>query len=231
LVHELRISLALPLLLICIRRAPMISVLASFSLQLAGRDGPPWLMALVPDTAAYIVFFCVGAWLAVYQSRFAKLIQVSLLTKALLCVVGLILLSFPNSFAYCGTITGVGACLIIATVTASPELSRALSTRWCELLGRVSYSLYLTHAVILLTLIRVLGPFLPIELILTIAVPIIGIAAVAGYYWIERPSIGLGHAVANRVRAMKPSAPIFVRLPALNSQRKRMLGGVKIAGR
>ena len=219
LIHELRISLAFPLLLIFLRRAPTGTLIASLCLHVASRHGPLWLSALVPDTAAYIVYFAAGAWLALNRTRLATLIRATPLAKALLCAIALLLLSVPGDNPYSGIFAGVGATLMIAIVAASTEIARALSAPWCEFLGRISYSLYLTHVVVLMALGRMLGESLPVWLILIVATPIIGVVTLAVYRWVEQPSIGLGRMVAPRFAwprvtlALAPQAAIRADVP------------------
>ena len=65
-------------------------------------------------------------------------------------------------------------------------------------LGRISYSLYLTHAVILLALLHLLDGRIPMSAIIAlmwiVAVPV----AALSYRWVELPAIGLGKRVASR---------------------------------
>jgi peptidoglycan/LPS O-acetylase OafA/YrhL len=199
LVYELRISLAFPLLLLLVRRAPAITVTACLCLFLAGRHGPPWLGDLVPETATYLIYFAVGAWLAVYRDRTAKLgPRLTTFARALLCAIALVLLSVPSGLPGAGIAAGLGAASVIVLATASPAIGDALSASWCVGLGRISYSLYLTHVVVLMTLGRVLGRFLPIWQVLAVAAPVIGLVAWIGYCWVELPSIRLGRLMAAR---------------------------------
>ena len=199
LVHELRISLAFPLLLVFVQRAPATTLAAAFCLCQAERLGPPWLSYLVPDTATYIVYFAAGAWLALHRSRIAELGQrTTAPAKALLCAIALVLLSAPTEYPGAGISTGLGAVLLIVLVTASPAIADILSARWCVFLGRISYSLYLTHIVVLMGLGRVLGASFSVPLILAVAAPIIGLVGWIGYRWVEQPSIRLGRIVHAR---------------------------------
>ncbi|MGH6877007.1 MAG: acyltransferase family protein [Rhizomicrobium sp.] len=198
LVHEMRISLIFPLLLLFLRRAPKTTMALAIGLHVASSDGPTWLSALLPDTAAYIVYFVAGAWLALNRGRLIELKWGAPLARISLFAIALLLLSVPGNEAWSGIFAGVGATLMIAVVTVSPGIVRALSAQWCAFLGRVSYSLYLTHVVVLLTLVRLLGNLLPVWIILLIAVPIIPIVAAAGYRYLEQPSIEIGRAVSRR---------------------------------
>ncbi len=157
LVHEMRLSLALPLLLIFLRRAPGATLAVCIGLNIANRNGPIWLAEWIPDTAAYVVFFAAGAWLALNRARLTERKWNSPLGNALLCVVALVMLSATATQCWSGISAGIGAILIVAVVSTSPAIANIISARWCEFLGRVSYGLYLTHVIALVTLLRLLA--------------------------------------------------------------------------
>jgi len=209
LVHELRITLAFPLMLFCLRRAPATTIGASFFLQIADQCGPPWLAGLIPGTAIYIVYFAAGAWLALNNARIPLLKQTTPPTKALLAATAVLFLATPGNQPWDGVIAGLGAILIIAIVITSPKIGRLLSAPWCAALGRVSYSLYLTHVVVLMALGRGLGGWLPVWLILIIAAPVIGIVAWIGYRWVEQPSIRIGRLITARLGAARRSEALL----------------------
>jgi peptidoglycan/LPS O-acetylase OafA/YrhL len=192
----LRISLAFPLLLVFVRHAPTATLTAAFGLYAAERLGPPWLSHHVPDTATYIVYFAAGAWLALNRVRMVELARrTEASAKALLCALALLLLSVPTENPGAGISTGLGAVLLIGLVAACPAIADILSARWCVFLGRISYSLYLTHVVVLIGLGKVLGTSLSVPLILAVAAPMIGFVGWIGYRWMEQPSIRLGRTV------------------------------------
>ena len=199
LVHELRISLFFPLLFVLIRRAPAVVLAASLCLNIAVLQAPSWLGQLVPGTAAYIVYFAAGAWLAINRDRIAELAEAANgYAKALIVIVALLLLAVPGDDPRAPVIAGVGAVLMIGLIAASPATVRLLSARLCKFLGRISYSLYLTHVVVLMALGSLLGGWLPVSLILAIAAPVIGLVAWIGYRCVERPLIRLGRRLAAR---------------------------------
>jgi peptidoglycan/LPS O-acetylase OafA/YrhL len=196
LVHELRITLLFPLLLLLLRRAPATTIGVAFCVHFANWHGPLAIATLIPDTAAYIVYFAAGAGLALYGTTIGALCRATILTRSLLVVTSLLLLSVPSDNRWSGIIAGAGAVSLIAVVTASPEIGRVLSASWCAFLGRVSYSLYLTHVVVLTALGTLLGAWFSVWLILLIATPLIGLVAWMSYQWVERPSIRMGRSVA-----------------------------------
>ena len=210
LVHELRISLLFPLLLYGVRRAPLTTLSGSLCLEVAAQDGPSWLTTLIPHTAVYIVYFSIGACVAIYRRQIGEWMPAKPALRVLSFVAALVLISIPKDRPEAGVLAGLGASYIIAFVTTSPRMTTTLSRCWFEFLGRVSYSLYLTHVVILLALLRLFGSYLPAGAILAMAVPIIGLAAVSGYYLVEKPSIKFGRTVARFVSSQRriwPAAP------------------------
>lgn len=94
----------------------------------------------------------------------------------------------------------IGWVVLAAAPLLPPSpFARVLSARWCGYLGRISYSLYLTHVVVLLGIGAALGNSLSVPLILLVATPIIGIVAWSSHRWIEQPSIQLGRTLAARI--------------------------------
>jgi len=207
LILEMRISLIFPLLLVAVRRAPATTLAASLCLNIASSLGPPWFTPLVPDAAPYFVHFAVGAWLALNRTRIAAAMQTATArSHALLGIVALLCLSVPREVPCAGLVTGLGATVIIALVIGSPALARLLAAPWCERLGRVSYSLYLTHVVVLMALGALLGGWLPVPLVLIVACPVIATVSGAGYRYVEQPSIRLGRILAARIAARGAAA-------------------------
>jgi peptidoglycan/LPS O-acetylase OafA/YrhL len=72
----------------------------------------------------------------------------------------------------------------------------------CLWAGRVSYSLYLSHVVLLLTLVSVLHQWVSIYVIL-LAMPLLALA-LAGllYRLLEEPAIALGRRLESRIDAV-----------------------------
>ncbi len=70
--------------------------------------------------------------------------------------------------------------------------------------GKISYSLYLYHIIIMFTLINILYGKLPIGLILLCSLVFSFVVASIMYYTIEKPSITLGKHIIGK---MKPKPP------------------------
>lgn len=109
-----------------------------------------------------------------------------------------------------------GAFLCIIALSGLPLLQRALTTKTCAFLGRISYSMYLIH----FTIIGFLGSFIIINLsplgygtslivAMTVLLPVIVGASYVFTTLIDEPSIRLGSYISNkltyRVKAPSPA--------------------------
>ena len=99
---------------------------------------------------------------------------------------------------------GLGAFGILACALSLATLARALSIRPFRYLGRISYSLYLTHRTVLVLATPLVSP--PVTwvdgVVLVVAVIALSILASEVLYWLaERPGIALGRQIAARTRA------------------------------
>jgi peptidoglycan/LPS O-acetylase OafA/YrhL len=98
----------------------------------------------------------------------------------------------------------VGAAMLLVGVLGSESLGRLLRRRWALVLGEISYSLYLLHLIVMLTLLHVAYPRWPLAVLLPCSL-VISLAASAWFHrWVERPSMALGRRLAGRWPARKP---------------------------
>jgi peptidoglycan/LPS O-acetylase OafA/YrhL len=95
-------------------------------------------------------------------------------------------------------ITVLGASVLLVLALALPRLSALLLRKPLTFLGRLSYSLYLYHVVVLLTAINLLYGLLNLWLILLLALLGTFAVAVGAYYGIEVPAITLGKYLSAR---------------------------------
>lgn len=91
-----------------------------------------------------------------------------------------------------------GAALAIIIALGSRTANRLLSWRPIAWLGKVSYSIYLMHTLVLLTVVHLLGRSLPIWPLLLACVPLTLLVSWGFYAWVEVPAIRLGRRLSSR---------------------------------
>jgi peptidoglycan/LPS O-acetylase OafA/YrhL len=208
LVYELRISLVFPLLVLLLRLGPWWRVLgAAVGLSVAelGVERLPfWGGSVeVPMTLHYAGLFVLGMWLArdmpLLQARYARC---SARTKAWLWLVALVCYAhaewiFPDCRLqriplYRDGLAAGGAALLIIFGLSPSRFSRWLGSKGLLFLGKISYSVYLYHAVILLSLVHCFWGRVPLGVLWLGTVALTLLVATLSYALIELPAIRLG---------------------------------------
>lgn len=188
-----------------------------------------WLIAF---TVVFVEFlglyvfaahFTLGILLAQHQDTLVRWVRSHWFYSLLTFVSGVMLLSYrwppefmavklsPKDLRF---VTGIGAFLVLLWVMASPRVQRVMDWPMFQFLGRVSYSLYLVHFIVLLTAAQYsirwansLGIDGSYSYWLAFAVTIIGSLLLAAlcFRFVERPAIALGNALAGKIRSWTPS--------------------------
>ena len=215
LIHEMRISLIFPLLFAatCFGR-PWLRLAAFFTLSyvcacLSVRLAPTQqgLQTLL-QTGSYVWFFVIGIELARHrravtlwiQSR-GRIVFAALLSLAA-CFYGARLIFPALGFRpESDFIVGIGAAGFVAFAFGRARFERWLSWPPFLFLGRISYSLYLLHPIVLLTFVYALHGVLSREVMLIVMAPASVLVAWAGQRFVEEPSMRLGRALARRTLA------------------------------
>jgi peptidoglycan/LPS O-acetylase OafA/YrhL len=218
LVHEMRISIIFPLIMVLARCKERTSIVFAMTLTVFC-----WWMNRLEfqgaisrnhdyfDTLQYVGMFIIGSLLAKHhQSLIACVSGLKKPNKTLILIIGA--LAYTNTYwlSYYGPgswhpisvflrkvyvhewITAVGACFIVVVSLSSGTLSSILTIRPIKFLGTISYSLYLYHAICLKLIMTLLYPALPLWLGFTISSCASFLVATMSYHWIEVPSINLG---------------------------------------
>jgi peptidoglycan/LPS O-acetylase OafA/YrhL len=193
---------------------------------LAARNGAGWVIAgavLAAETGLlqpFAVQFAIGIWLAKNYQVIIAWLEPRPIIRVIVCVVGLFLYAFRQlaveyDWLHHGYvdwyIMGAGAAMLLMAVSSSPNLRTWLSRGIVQHVGRVSYSIYLCHFAILMTLTpRVMAVIkLPpgVLWIAGLAFTIISSVVIASllYQIVEIPSIRLGKSLGRFVSA--PSSP------------------------
>jgi peptidoglycan/LPS O-acetylase OafA/YrhL len=230
LVHEMRISLIFPCIMLAILRFSwktnlgLAFLLSAISLVFARIKAHGIVFYGIQtdmsgiDTIGYMSMFVIGALLAQHWkgitrriSGFNQSIQISGLILAAFLFTnpywlthwGIFksarmnqLLSF-NQIKDWGILSGVALFMMIAL--SSDSISNILRGRILQFLGKISYSLYLYHAICILTLFNLFSGGIGMKLLVPMVfVSIMAVASIA-YYAIEVPSIHLGKFLASRI--------------------------------
>ncbi len=98
----------------------------------------------------------------------------------------------------------IGAMGFIVISLNSLLFRRMLLSRWICFLGRISYSLYLTHATVLFALVHLLYGHIPLMTILPVYLLFSFAISTAFYYTVEQPSMNWGRIVGRRL--LRPKA-------------------------
>jgi peptidoglycan/LPS O-acetylase OafA/YrhL len=210
LVHELRISLIFPLLAAASIARPRLAfggslaVFAVFSVHhfttLLGTliQADLWrdiLMSFI-QTARYVVFFVLGILIAAEYSTLEDWLRRRPRAPLVLWPLAFLLLAIPYAAGYLEICYAAGAFLLIALCLHSETAKRLLRHDSLLWLGRVSYSLYLSHLAVLLTMAHLLYRRLPMWGIVMLFVPSALIVAEVINRLIELPSSELGKKIA-----------------------------------
>lgn len=214
LVHELRISMILPLLVILTRRSGYAAILVAAILTLVSvflngqvaefSHASSWI-----STVTYLYFFVIGILLALQADKVKVLLTglphpwIGLLW--LLALTGIAIA--PADTSHVVTLRnglllladGIAAGLIISLSIIEGTAAKILLSAVPRYLGRISYSLYLTHLVVIVSVLHFVGAALPLPIAVITAIPLAIIVADVCQRLIEAPSQRLGKRVAAHI--------------------------------
>ncbi|WP_337104282.1 acyltransferase [Paenibacillus sp. YIM B09110] len=209
LVHEMRISLLFPFAMFFVAKwgwkagVPLAIGLSLVSMYLLGAIETRYTTNYV-ISLHYASFFVVGAMLAKYRESLKQLYnRMNGWLAAAVLVAALFSYSYKwviysKSFAKHITETqgdwliALGASIFIVAAMSSARATKLLHLKPLLFLGKISYSLYLYHMIILLTFLHKLNGTMDPAFIALIAFVASFGAAAASYYYVELPSIRLG---------------------------------------
>ncbi len=220
LVHEMRISLIFPFILLAVRRHGWCALLFFALLSLActilewhttgkistGLDETTFFTSFLA-TGFFIVFFAAGALLAINRTKVALRIanfprwkKISLLTIVAICVLkSSDINSLDGIVSY--YMNGMGAVALIAVVLSLRQFRDVLDHDVPIWLGRISYSLYLVHLPIIYVVTQTIGDSWS-GIQKSAAVIVLSLlAAELMARFIEFPSIRLGKRLCQRASA------------------------------
>lgn len=172
-------------------------------------------------TLQFMPIFLLGVFLAVERDSIDKLAHllgtagwVATLGIGLLLLVSrwLVMLTSPPKWVDGATIgsTAIGALLIVFVVWKWQLAAQAFATRPVRWLGTVSFSLYLVHEPIILTIRYWLLNY-PVALSAVLGVVVSIPAAILFYVAVERPSHRLSRFVGRLLKKQRPARSPFVK--------------------
>ncbi|TXM96668.1 acyltransferase [Methylobacterium sp. WL64] len=201
LVYELRISLLLPLLYFLGIRFPWtlwLFIVAELVANRFRQDSVPFfgtdVISGLDVTIHFVLPFVLGIFLAIRfsQGTMPDFGAMPVRATLLLCLSLILLMIFRDEPA------SLGAAILIFVAVGSRRLQDFL--RWPILikLGTISYSLYLTHAIVLQATVRVFHGVVPIWVSLAISLAACIAIAVIFYHFVEKPTHQLSQRISRR---------------------------------
>jgi peptidoglycan/LPS O-acetylase OafA/YrhL len=209
LVQEMRISIIFPFVVIFISRLKwsfliLISLLFSF-VGLTGDIVTNQVLHIPNDyllTLHYLAFFIIGGLLAKHRNELIQALRTfTMTTKIILLISAVLAYTYAWWFFYSIRIlhffvdewmTLIGVSLFIILAISSYKVSKALTLKPLIFMGNISFSLYLYHSIVLLSVTHLFHGKLSIFFVWTLSLIISFIVAALSYYLIEKPSIKLG---------------------------------------
>lgn len=219
LVHEMRISIIFPLvLMVCLRKTLRDSLLTLFSFSICSvailflfRSSLTLTSYML--TPHYTVLFLLGALVAKYKNNVIvfysnrtknEKIAWFLLAILLYMYEGLIgEIKVLNNFILRDYVVAISACLFVILSLSVSTFSSLLRNKYLLYLGKISYSLYLYHIISLFSLIYMLHEILPLPIILIFSLVFSFILAMLSYIFVEKFAFRVGKYVTKQANRKK----------------------------
>lgn len=227
---EMRISIVFPLLVwVALRWRWQLTLIASFVVGAIGyamdyKD----VAANLGRTIAFVPLFVVGILLAKHRADISTFLAARKQRFGMWPVLGLAVLVYTSPWWVLPTAERLhvapvddwaataGVVLFIAAALTSKRVIRALTHRIPMWLGRISYSLYLIHAVVLLSFVHLFYGNVPLVVIWMLTVVVSLALATVAYRYVEVPALELGRRLARRRRHRPEPADEHARSDELN---------------
>lgn len=216
LIHEMRISIIFPIIILCVMRWNWkINLIICFCLSTVGglndvfsfeeRNGH---YTSIFDTIHFTSFFILGSLIAKYRlylvdtyKNLKRTYKWALLFISIVCYgYSKVIESVLNyEFMHIFTEYGIAFASVVVVVVSlsSDKLSNLLKNKTIIFIGNISYSLYLYHFIVLMSLTKLIHGIVPMEITnILILVISVGLATIS-YFYIEIPSANLGRKLAS----------------------------------
>jgi len=210
--HEMRISVMFPILMmIVIKWKALKSLLVScillsaswLTLMLISKYSTGTISFIASDfsnTVFYTAFFVFGAILSKYRTEVSNYIsRLNPLIKLFMFVISMILMSArwvgvvsPILPGYIQDLTaGAGIVILFCVALSSSFAQSVLMSKPLLWLGKISFSLYLIHILVLLLLVNLFGSYIGVGVIWLTPIASLPVAALV-YKFVEEPAIKIG---------------------------------------
>ncbi|HFK1546300.1 acyltransferase [Bacillus albus] len=232
LVHEMRISMIFPLvLMVCLRKTLRGSLLSLFSFSICSvlillLFHSSLTLTSYALTLHYTVLFLLGALVAKYKenvivfySNRTKNEKIAWFLFAILLYMyeGLIgEIKLLNNFIFRDYVIAISACLFVVLSLSVATLSSLLRNKYLLYLGKISYSLYLYHIISLFSLIYMLHEILPLPIILIFSLVFSFILAMLSYIFVEKFAFRVGKYVTKQANRKKKGLSVKNDLQNMN---------------
>lgn len=211
LVHEMRISIIFPFLMLLVtkfnwKKVMLVSLIISYlAIKVSIKYQYPMIDYFV--TIHYATIFIVGASIAKYRNRLIVLFkQFSISMKIVLGILSVCLITytyfpvFPSLHnKYINEwLTVIGAAYVLISALSYPYFSKFLRLRPIAFMGKISFSFYLYHMIIVFIMINTFYGRMPIILLWGSILIISLVVSTFSYYLVEKPSMKLGRKLGNK---------------------------------
>ncbi|WP_271749389.1 acyltransferase family protein [Cohnella sp. JJ-181] len=217
LVHEMRISIIFPfVVLLLMTRKWFISLIALPALSVLAALAISFAHIHAMDTLHYLSFFILGMLIARYRSELTRFTEErAARTRWFYWMAGFALYNYAflivksleraeTGFSYVWMLGdylyAAGVCSILVLSLSSTRATYWLTRKSPVFIGKISYSLYLYHFLILLSFMHYFYGRVSFYILLPFAVALSFIVGYLGYKYVELPSIALGRRIAGKLR-------------------------------
>jgi peptidoglycan/LPS O-acetylase OafA/YrhL len=206
LVYEIRISLLIPFLCLLASRSVWLFAIASltifsFNELMMYHFG----MTLVPDSASGLtanilvtVHFAGCFVVGILLARAAHLQSDWLFEMPKAQKWALVILAVPLLFIFRDEFDTAGSAALIVLALNTEVVQRFLSRPTLLWLGKISFSLYLTHAIVIQVVVRILHGKVPLYGSLLLASALILPVAFAAFYFVEEPTLRISRSIGKK---------------------------------
>jgi peptidoglycan/LPS O-acetylase OafA/YrhL len=204
LVYEMRVSLIFPLLVLPVRRWGLAGAVATAAMltllaKLAGMwPAGGYAAVTVGQSLHWAVLFVLGIATAQQAARLRAWFLAGPAWTEWVVLAGAAVFLWQYMPYQRDFFLGVGGMLAIVAALLPGRLHRLLQHRRLRALGRISYSLYLVHLLVLLPAAYLLHDIVPLWLIVVLAPPAALVAAWGFNRLVEEPANRLGRRLTRR---------------------------------